>query len=88
MKTELLNIRTNVETKQLLKQASKMLGTTISGFLLRCATEEAHKIIQNQTNFMVDDKTWKEICNELDKPPAKNKNLQNLMYSKGVFSDE
>ena len=42
MRDILLNVRTNSETKQLLKEAATMLGTTVTGFLLSTATKEAH----------------------------------------------
>lgn len=51
MKNILLNVRTTNETKQLLKEAARMLGTTVSGFLLSAATKEAHELINNKTHL-------------------------------------
>jgi len=88
MRNTTLNIRTTDKTKHLLQQAANMLGTTVSGFLLNSATAKAHEIIQNQNHFFLDDNRWNMFCEELDRAPSKNKKLQAVINSKGVFKDD
>ena len=51
MRDILLNVRTDTATKELLKEAAAMLGTTVTGFLLSTATKEAHELINNKHHF-------------------------------------
>ena len=85
MKDILLNVRTTNETKQLLREAARMLGTTVSGFLLSAATKEAHELINNKTHFVLNEEQWKDFCAALDEKPIENKALKNLLQNKGVF---
>lgn len=85
MKDILLNVRTTNETKQLLKEAARMLGTTVSGFLLSSATKEAHELINNKTHFVLNEEQWKDFCTALDEKPIENKALKKLLQNKGVF---
>lgn len=75
MKNTTLNIRTTDETKLLLQQAAKILGTSISGFLLTIAQEKAHELVRSQSNFVLDDKKWNLLCDALDKKPTENSKL-------------
>ena len=88
MRNTSLNIRTTDKTKHLLQQVSDMLGTTVSGFLLTCATEKAYEIIQNQSSFCLAEEEWDKLCKDLDRSPTKNKKLQQLIHAKGVFTGE
>lgn len=88
MRNTSLNIRTTDKTKHLLQQVSDMLGTTVSGFLLSCATEKAYEIIQNQNSFFLAEEEWDKLCKDLDRSPIKNKKLQRLIHAKRVFTSE
>ena len=85
MRNTTLNIRTTDKNKSLLQQAAVMLGTTVSGFLLNTATEKAHKLIQNQKHFSLDDEHWDIFCQTLDRAPSNNSKLEELLKSKSVF---
>lgn len=87
MRDILLNVRTNSETKQLLKEAATMLGTTVTGFLLSTATKEAHELINNKHHFILNTEQWNKFCNALNTKPKENKALQKLLNSKGVFDE-
>lgn len=88
MRNTTVNVRTTDKTKQLLQQVAEMLGTTVSGFLLSCATEKAHKLMRDQHHFLLNDEQWANFCEQLDRKPATNKKLIGLMASKAVFRDE
>ena len=87
MRDILLNVRTNSETKQLLKEAATMLGTTVTGFLLSTATKEAYKLLNNKRHFILNTEQWNKFCNALNDKPNENKALQKLLNSKGVFDE-
>lgn len=88
MRNTTLNIRTTDKNKYLLQQAADILGTTVSGFLLNTATEKAHRLIQNQNHFSLDDEHWEIFCQALDREPSKNLKLEGLLKSTSVFKDE
>ena len=87
MRDILLNVRTDNATKQLLKEAASMLGTTVTGFLLSTATKEAHELINNKQHFFLNNEQWNKFCSALDDNPQENKVLQKLLSSKGVFDE-
>ena len=55
MRDILLNVRTDQETKQLLKDAASMMGTTVTGFILSTAKKEAHQLFNSKTKFYLND---------------------------------
>ena len=87
MRDILLNVRTDTATKELLKEAAAMLGTTVTGFLLSTATKEAHELINNKHHFFLNNEQWNKFCSALDEDPKENKALQKLLGTKGVFDE-
>lgn len=87
MRDILLNVRTDKATKELLKEAAAMLGTTVTGFLLSTATKEAHELINNKHHFFLNNEQWNKFCSALDENPKENKALQKLLSTKGVFDE-
>lgn len=87
MRDILLNVRTDTATKELLKEAAAMLGTTVTGFLLSTATKEAHELINNKHHFFLNNEQWNKFCSALDDHPKENKALQKLLSTKGVFDE-
>ncbi len=87
MRDILLNVRTDTATKELLKEAAAMLGTTVTGFLLSTATKEAHELINNKHHFFLNNEQWNKFCSALDENPKENKALQKLLGTKGVFDE-
>jgi uncharacterized protein (DUF1778 family) len=87
MRDILLNVRTDTATKELLKEAAAMLGTTVTGFLLSTATKEAHELINNKHHFFLNSEQWNKFCSALDEDPKENKALQKLLGTKGVFDE-
>jgi uncharacterized protein (DUF1778 family) len=87
MRDILLNVRTDQETKQLLKDAASMMGTTVTGFILSTAKKEAHQLFNSKTKFYLNDEQWEGFCKALDKDPKDNKALQKLLNSKSVFDE-
>ena len=87
MRDILLNVRTDTATKELLKEAAAMLGTTVTGFLLSTATKEAHELINNKHHFFLNNEQWDKFCSALDENHKENKALQKLLSTKGVFDE-
>lgn len=87
MRDILLNVRTDTATKELLKEAAAMLGTTVTGFLLSTATKEAHELINNKHHFFLNNEQWNKFCSALDENPKENKALQKLLSTKGIFDE-
>ena len=89
MRDNILNIRATGDTKQLLQQAANMLGTTVSAFVMSCATEKAHELLNKQQHFILSDIEWKALIQVLDESPqSQNKKLQTLLREPEIFAGE
>lgn len=87
MKSIALNIRTSEEKKRLISKAANMIGTNLSNFLITTATEKAYKILNEQSNIILDDKQWNDFCMVLDRKPTFISALHSLLTEPSIFND-
>jgi len=87
MKNTALNIRTSEENKRLISKAANMIGTNLSNFLITTATEKAYKILNEQSNIILDTKQWNAFCKALDRKPIFIPALHNLLTKTSIFND-
>lgn len=77
--TERISLRTTAHTKAVIEQASRMLGVSVSHFILSTMYEKAQQMIQNEHTWQVNESEWKALLAALDNPPPANQALKTLL---------
>jgi uncharacterized protein (DUF1778 family) len=78
-KAERLHLRVDPEQKALLEAASRAAGDTVSGFVLRAATEAAADILADRRTFVLDEQAWQVFDQALSRPAADVPGLRELL---------
>lgn len=85
MKAERLHLRVEPEQKTLLEAASRAAGDTVSGFVLRAATEAAADILADRRVFVLDENAWQVFDQALARSEADVPGLRELLSSPTVL---
>lgn len=84
-KAERLHLRVDPEQKALLEAASRAAGDTVSGFVLRAATEAATDILADRRVFILDERAWQVFDQALSRPAAEVPGLRELLSAPTVL---
>jgi uncharacterized protein (DUF1778 family) len=84
-KDERLHLRVDPEQKALLEAASRTAGDTVSGFVLRAATEAAADVLADRRVFVLDEQAWQLFDQALSGPPTEVPGLRELLSAPTVF---
>jgi uncharacterized protein (DUF1778 family) len=84
-KAERLHLRVDPEQKALLEAASRAAGDTVSGFVLRAATEAAADILADRRVFVLDEQAWQVFDQALSRPAAAVPGLRELLSAPTVL---
>ena len=84
-KAERLHLRVDPEQKALLEAASRAAGDTVSGFVLRAATEAAADIVADRRVFVLDEQAWQVFDQALSRPAAEVPGLRELLSTPTVL---
>ncbi len=79
-----IHIRARPIDRDLIDRAAARLGKTRSEFVIETMRREAQEILQDQTAFQLDAKTWKAFLAELD-PPLDNPRLRAALRRKSPW---
>lgn len=74
-----INIRALPKQRNLIDQASALLGKNRSDFMLETACREAENILLNQRLFQIDTEVFTRFEAKLTEPVSDNTALRNLM---------
>jgi uncharacterized protein (DUF1778 family) len=85
MKAERLHLRVDPEQKALLEAASRAAGDTISGFVLRAATEAAADVLADRRVFVLDERAWRVFDEALSRPAAEVPGLRELLSAPTIL---
>lgn len=77
--TERISLRTTAHTKAVIEQASRLLGVSMSHFILSTMYEKAQQMLENEQAWKVNETQWQILLNALDNPPKANNALKNLL---------
>lgn len=77
--TERISLRTTAHTKAVIEQASRMLGVSVSHFILSTMYEKAQQMLQNEHTWQVNKAEWQTLLDALDNPPPANNKLKDLL---------
>ena len=85
MKAERLHLRVEPGQKTLLEAASRAAGDTVSGFVLRTATEAAADILADRRVFVLDENAWQVFDQALSRSAADVPGLRELLSAPTVL---
>ncbi len=78
-KTERIALRASVRERELLYQASRAIGTTLSEFVLGAATTAAENELADRTRYQLPVEQWAEFVELLDRPTQDKPRLRGLL---------
>lgn len=84
-KDDRLHLRVEPEQKALLEAASRAAGDTVSGFVLRAATEAAADILADRRVFVLDEDAWQVFDQALSRPASEVAGLRELLSTPTVL---
>ena len=74
-----LNLRLKPADDELIRQAAKSVGQSVTEFLSESALDRAHEILADQRNFVLDEATWDALVAVLDQPARPDPRLIELL---------
>ena len=80
-----IHIRARPVDRDLIDRAAALLGKSRSEFVIETMRREAQEVLLDQTQFVVDAKTFKAFVAELDRPPRDNPRLRALFQRKAPW---
>lgn len=86
-KDERLHLRVEPGQKALLEAASNATGDTVSGFVLRAASEAAADVLADRNSFVLDEQSWQLFDQALSRPAADVPGLRELLSTPTVLDD-
>ena len=84
-KDERLHLRVAPGQKALLEAASRAAGDTVSGFVLRAATEAAADVLADRRVFVLDEDAWQVFDQALSRPADDVPGLRELLSTPTVL---
>lgn len=73
-----LNLRLKPADDELIRQAAKSLGQSVTEFLCESALDRAHEILADQRTFVLDEDSWDAFVAVLDHPARPDPRLVEL----------
>lgn len=88
IKQERVNLRLQNIAKELLEKAASFEGQTLSGFILKCALEQAEEVVQKHEVMKLNKQDSELFFDALDNPSHCNESLSKAFdeYAKRVTS--
>lgn len=74
-----INLRIEVQTRQLIDDAAAVLGKTRTEFMVESARREAVNVLLDQRLFVLDDERFDTFVHALDNPPPPGPKLRALL---------
>ncbi len=84
-KTAPLNIRIDLETRDLVDRAANASGQNRTDFMLTTLRERAMEVLLNQTLFTLSGANWAMFIETLDDPPPPNAKLKALLSREAAW---
>lgn len=84
-KAERLHLRVDTDQKALLEAASGATGQSVSGFILKAATEAAAGLLADRRVFVLDEAAWGAFDNALTAPVREVPGLRELLRGPTVL---
>jgi len=85
LRSQNINLRVDPKQRDLIDQASRVVGKTRTDFILDTVTREAQNTLLDQRLFLLDDTQWSAFLAALDAPAKPNQKLRELMATKAPW---
>lgn len=84
-RSERVDLRMTPAAKRTLMQAATAANKTLTEFLLDSGLRAAFETLADRRTFVLDDESWQAFVSELDRPPADNPRLRQLLRRKPAW---
>ena len=84
-KTAPINMRVEPSVRNIIDAAANLLKVDRSVFIQQAALAEAHEIIANQRDFLLDEKAFEAFDQALKVKPVSNKGMVELLNRKSPW---
>lgn len=84
-RSERVDLRMTPAAKRTLMQAATAANKTLTEFLLDSGLHAAFETLADRRTFVFDDERWRAFVAELDRPPADNPRLRQLLTRKPAW---
>jgi uncharacterized protein (DUF1778 family) len=84
-RSERVDLRMTPAAKRTLMQAAAAENKTLTEFLLDRGLHAAFETLADRRTFVLDDERWQAFVAELDRPPADNPRLRQLLRRKPTW---
>ena len=79
------NVRVASVDDELVRRAAALSSRNLSDFVLQAARIEAERVLADRTRFVLDEQTWAEFADLLDRPTKVNSGLAKLLTTPSLF---
>lgn len=86
-KSERLSLRANAWQRTLLREASRIEGTSVSDFVLRSATRAAEDVLADRRVFALPEDRWEAFVDVLERPARELPRLRKLFEESTVLDE-
>jgi uncharacterized protein (DUF1778 family) len=83
--TVMISLHADKSKLALIDRAAEAVGKNRSEFMLEAASREAAGVLLDRTFFHLDEKTYKRFIAALDRSPAENLKLRQLLASESPW---
>jgi uncharacterized protein (DUF1778 family) len=80
-----INLRAPAQTKEIIDKAAKVVGKTLTDFMIDTARQRAEEVLLDQRFFVLDEEKFAQFMAVLDQPPAPSEELRKLLLSKSPW---
>ena len=84
-RSERVDLRMTPAAKRTLMQAANAANKTLTEFLLDSGLHAAFETLADRRTFVLDEEQWQAFVAELDRPPADNPRLRQLLERKPAW---
>ena len=78
-KSERIALRATAREREVLYEASRVRGSTLTEFVLGAATAEAENVLADRTRFVLAPAEWDRFVERLDRAPVDKPKLRRLL---------
>jgi uncharacterized protein (DUF1778 family) len=86
-KTERFAVRLTAEQDALIRRAAEAEGTDLTNFTVTATLARARDVLADRRLFMLDDASWDEFQEVLDRPVAQKPRLAALFAEPSIFDE-
>lgn len=74
-----VNLRLRRSDDELIRTAAAQMGQSVTDFLTESAVDRAHAVLADTNHLVVDQATWDQLQELLDRPPAPTPRMAALL---------